>query len=115
MGEYQNDQASIKLYGYKYENTSVYVADIIVSSSEYIRTAFANDYYGKNVTAKTSDTAQQNNAVLAINGDYYGAWCLRSLIILQPVCPGRSIEQRDGDCLGWGVIQNGKVDGVVRK
>ena len=45
----------------------------MVNSSEYIKTAFANDYYGKNVTDKTSSIAQQNNAILAINGDYYGA------------------------------------------
>lgn len=73
IGEYQNDQAKIKLYQYRYEDTAVYVADVTVSSSEYIKTAFANGYYGKNVTAKTSAIAQQNDAILAINGDYYGA------------------------------------------
>ena len=44
-----------------------------VSSAEYIKTAFANDTYGKNITAATSEIAASNNAVLAINGDYYGA------------------------------------------
>ena len=40
IGEYRNEQASIKLYEYHYESTAVYVADIVVSSSEYIKTAF---------------------------------------------------------------------------
>ena len=44
----------------------------MLSSAEYLKTAFANDTYGKNVTATTSSTAQANNAVLAVNGDYYG-------------------------------------------
>lgn len=93
--EYQNDEASIKLYEYYYENTAVYVADITVSSSEYIRTAFANGYYGKNVTDKTSSIAQQNNAILAINGDYYGAresgYVIRNGIVYRDEGDGRDL------------------------
>ena len=33
----------------------------------------ANNTYGRNITDTTSDIADENNAVLAINGDYYGA------------------------------------------
>ena len=55
------------------ENTQVYIADITVSSSDYLKTAFAQNTYGTNVTAKTSVTAAENNAILAVNGDYYGA------------------------------------------
>lgn len=142
IGEYQNDQASIKLYGYNYENTSVYVADIVVSSSEYIRTAFANDYYGKNVTAKTSAIAQQNNAVLAINGDYYGAresgYVIRNGVVFRDVSDGQDLMcvYADGTmrivnsdsqsaqelvdqgvwqafCFGPALIQNGQVDVAV--
>ena len=54
-------------------DTTVYVADILLSSSEYLKTAFAQNSYGKNVTEKTSEMAARENAVLAINGDYYGA------------------------------------------
>ncbi len=95
IGEYQNDQASIKLYEYNYESTDVYVADIFVSSSEYIKTAFANDYYGKNVTATTSSIAQQNNAILAINGDYYGArengYVIRNGVVYRDSNDGKDI------------------------
>lgn len=54
-------------------DSTVYVADVILSSPEYLQTAFANSAYGRNVTAKTSSIAQSANALLAINGDYYGA------------------------------------------
>lgn len=95
IGEYENDDAKIKLYRYYYENTVVYVADIAVSSSEYIKTAFANGYYGKNVTAKTSTMAQQNNAILAINGDYYGAresgYVIRNGIVYRDSNDGRDL------------------------
>ena len=54
-------------------NTQVYVADVTVSSSDYLKTAFAQNSFGTNVTTKTSVTAADNNAILAVNGDYYGA------------------------------------------
>ena len=44
-----------------------------VSSPEYLKTALAQGTYGRNVTQKTSEIAESVNAVLAINGDYYGA------------------------------------------
>jgi len=49
------------------------VADVYVSSVEYLQTAFAQSSYGRNVTEKTSAIAETNNAILAINGDYYGS------------------------------------------
>jgi exopolysaccharide biosynthesis protein len=51
----------------------IYAADITVSSPEYLQTAFAQGAYGKNVTATTSTIASDAGAILAINGDYYGA------------------------------------------
>ncbi len=68
---YSDDNISVTLTEYYENNTKIYAADIMLSSAEYLKTAFANDTYGKNVTATTSSTAQANNAVLAVNGDYY--------------------------------------------
>ena len=73
IGSYDSSDASIKLYKYDYEGTAVYVADVTLSSAEYIKTAFAEGTYGKNVTQSTSAMASANNAVLAINGDNYGS------------------------------------------
>ena len=70
---YKDDNISINLSETTVNNTQVYVADITVTSSDYLKTAFAQNAFGTNVTAKTSETATDNNAILAINGDYYGA------------------------------------------
>ena len=70
---YKDDNISINLSETTVNNTQVYVADVTVSSSEYLKTAFAQNAFGTNVTAKTSETATDNNAILAVNGDYYGA------------------------------------------
>ena len=70
---YSDDHISITLTEKTVNNTQVYIADITVSSAEYLKTALAQNTYGTNVTAKTSVTAANNNAILAINGDYYGA------------------------------------------
>ena len=70
---YKDDNISINLTETTVNNTQVYVADVTVSSSEYLKTAFAQNAFGTNVTAKTSETATDNNAILAVNGDYYGA------------------------------------------
>jgi len=66
----ENIRISIDTY-FKYE-TWIYAVDIQVSSVEYLRAAFANGTYGRNIKAATSDIAAENNAILAINGDYYG-------------------------------------------
>lgn len=70
---YKDDNISINLTETTVNNTQVYVADVTVSSSDYLKTAFAQNSFGTNVTAKTSVTAADNNAILAVNGDYYGA------------------------------------------
>ena len=70
---YSDDNIQVSLTEKTVENTQVYIADITVSSSDYLKTAFAQNTYGTNVTAKTSVTAAENNAILAVNGDYYGA------------------------------------------
>ena len=70
---YSDDNIQVTLTEKTVENTQVYIADITVSSSDYLKTAFAQNTYGTNVTAKASVTAANNSAILAVNGDYYGA------------------------------------------
>lgn len=70
---YKDDNISINLTETTVNNTQVYIADVTVSSSDYLKTAFAQNSFGTNVTAKTSVTAADNDAILAVNGDYYGA------------------------------------------
>ncbi|KXT84063.1 Exopolysaccharide biosynthesis protein [Streptococcus oralis] len=70
---YSDGNISVNLTEKTVNETQVYVADITLSSSDYLKTALAQNSYGTNVTAKTSVTAAANNAILAVNGDYYGA------------------------------------------
>lgn len=54
------------------DTITYYAADIQVSDATTVRSAFANNEYGTNITAKPSEIASDNDAVFAINGDYYG-------------------------------------------
>lgn len=49
-----------------------YVADVVLQDATTLQSAFANDSFGENITETTSAIAAANNAVFAINGDYYG-------------------------------------------
>lgn len=69
---YQDENISITITSTRQYDTNIYIADIQVSSAEYLKTAFANATYGRNVKATTSQTASDVGAILAINGDYYG-------------------------------------------
>jgi exopolysaccharide biosynthesis protein len=44
----------------------------VVADSRVIRGGFADNKYGTNIVANTSTIALENNAMFAINGDYYG-------------------------------------------
>ncbi len=73
---YVSDSASIEITrvttGSGEDTVTYYVAEIVVSDATVIRSAFANDQYGRNIVADTSVIAAANEAILAINGDYYG-------------------------------------------
>jgi exopolysaccharide biosynthesis protein len=49
-----------------------YVADVVLDDATTLQSAFANNSFGENITETTSAIAEANNAVFAINGDYYG-------------------------------------------
>lgn len=54
-------------------NALVYfVADVVISDATQLSNAFANNQFGRNIIAYTSTIAKANNAIFAINGDYYG-------------------------------------------
>ena len=73
MGSYDDEEIAITLYTFRYADTQVYAADVTISSAQYLKTAFADSTYGRNVTDKTSEIAQDAGALLAVNGDFYGA------------------------------------------
>lgn len=86
---YQDENITIILTEYREYDTSIYVADITLSSPEYLQTALAQNAYGRNVTEKTSEMAVENGAILAINGDYYGSqekgYVLRNSVLYRDI------------------------------
>ena len=73
IGNYSDSNVSITVKEYREYDSAIYVADITVSDVSYLKTALASNTYGRNITETTSNIASENNAILAINGDYYGA------------------------------------------
>ena len=73
IGTYSDSKSKITVTQYRVYDSNIYVADVEVTDGTSILSAFAKNTYGRNITDTTSDMAEKNNAVLAINGDYYGA------------------------------------------
>ena len=72
IGSYADENMSISVYSVRAYDTDIYVADVQVSSAEYLKTALAQDSFGRNLKDTTSNMAEDAGAVLAVNGDYYG-------------------------------------------
>jgi exopolysaccharide biosynthesis protein len=69
---YEDENVKITIETVRKYNSTMYIADIQVSEVAYLKTALANNSYGRNITATTSSIAEANNAIFAINGDFYG-------------------------------------------
>lgn len=73
---YQDEAVSIsikKVVTGSGSNTITYfVAEVVVSEATQLSNAFAKNKFGRNIIETTSQIAENNNAIFAINGDYYG-------------------------------------------
>jgi len=73
---YTSDDIQIKIdevqTGSGNDQITYYVADIVLKDSSTLQSAFANDSFGRNIIENTSAIAANNDAIFAINGDYYG-------------------------------------------
>ncbi len=69
---YTDENIQITIDTIREFDTDIYIAEIILSDSSYLKTGLAENSFGTNVKEKTSEIAEENNAILAINGDYYG-------------------------------------------
>ncbi|MFD1175486.1 phosphodiester glycosidase family protein [Paenibacillus puldeungensis] len=54
------------------DQITYYVADVQLKDAGSLLSAFADNSFGRNITENTSEIASANNALFAINGDYYG-------------------------------------------
>ena len=71
--ETSQEGITVELNEYRENDTTIYVADVWITDPSQLQTAFADGTYGKNVKNATSDIAEDVDAILAINGDFYGA------------------------------------------
>ncbi|MFD6177339.1 MULTISPECIES: phosphodiester glycosidase family protein [unclassified Isoptericola] len=73
---YTSDDTSVSLdtvtQGSGDDTVTYYVAHVALDDATQLRSAFAQDKFGTNITERTSDIAEDNDAILAVNGDYYG-------------------------------------------
>ena len=73
---YQSSSISISIEEYSSGSgtnaLTYFVADVILSDATQLTNAFADNQFGRNIIAPTSQIAEENDAIFAINGDYYG-------------------------------------------
>lgn len=73
---YKSDTKSITIKkmisGFGDDKITYFVADVQLKSSSDLKSAFAKNEFGNNIIEYTSKIASDNNAIFAINGDYYG-------------------------------------------
>jgi len=91
---YSANGISIVINTVRESDTTAYVAEVQLSKADSLKTALAQDTYGSNITQTTSEIAAANTAVLAINGDYYGA-NKRGYVIKNGVLYRETVRQGD--------------------
>ena len=72
QNSYHDDDISIEISSMRRFDSNIYIADIYINDIKYLKSAFANNEFGRNIKESTSNIAKSSNAILAINGDYYG-------------------------------------------
>jgi exopolysaccharide biosynthesis protein len=69
---YTDANMSIQITSERVDDTNVYIADVQLNDASLLKTALADNTFGRNIKETTSDMAADHSAILAINGDYYG-------------------------------------------
>jgi exopolysaccharide biosynthesis protein len=73
---YKSDSKTISIQkvtsGSGQDTITYYVADVVLKDTTSLQSAFAKNTFGTNIIAYTSQIAADNDAIFAINGDYYG-------------------------------------------
>ena len=70
---YQTDTVRIAINRVQENSVTYFVADVYVENIDALKTAFAKGKYGKNIYDFPLATANENQAVFAVTGDYYSA------------------------------------------
>lgn len=70
---YSSPNVNITLNEFRYDNSTVYQADIYIKDIECFRTGFAEDRFGRGIQENPSEIGARFGSLVTINGDYYGA------------------------------------------
>lgn len=54
------------------DQITLFIADVKLRDINYLHTSFAKNEFGMHITQKLTQIAQNDNALFAVNGDYYG-------------------------------------------
>lgn len=105
---YDDGEIYIEISYMRTLDTDVYIADIVINDPAFLKTALAGDVFGRNITDTTSHIAEQNGAILAINGDYYGfrdsGYVMRNGYLYRST-PASDSHQEDMVLYGDGSVQ----------
>lgn len=104
-GFYRSASVSYALTAVKEKELNYYVADIYLRDLNHFRTAFGLDAYKR--TEPVVDMAKNNQAIVAINGDYYSWKNNKGLVIRNGIVYRESIDRRQDLCVLYsdGVIE----------
>lgn len=104
-GFYRSASVSYALTAVKEKDLNYYVADIYLRDLNHFRTAFGLDTYKR--TEPVVDMAKNNQAIVAINGDYYSWKDNKGLVIRNGIVYRESIDRRQDLCVLYsdGVIE----------
>ena len=89
---YVDENISVTITKKRQYDSNVYIADIKVNDAKLLKTALAQDVYGKNILEETSKMAERNEAIIAINGDYYAKSDTEGVILRNGVLYREKIE-----------------------
>ncbi len=110
---YVTPDVDIEISEFRAYDTDIYAADVIVQDPESLRAGLADGEFGRNVNQTTSEIAEENDAILAINGDFYGhrndGFVLRNGYLY------RSDKRADDDSEDLVIYQDGSMEVVKEK
>lgn len=96
-GSYKSDSVSVTQTMIRYKDTNCFVADIYIRDISALRTAFScNKLNGK--TQTVLKMAQNNDAIIAVNGDYYTCNNKNALLIRNGKMYHAGVSKRFDTC-----------------
>lgn len=105
---YVSNNISITITEQRVHDTQIHIAEVIINDPSYLRTGLAFGAFGRNLKQYTSTMAVENNAVFAINGDYYGF--RESGYVMRNGYMYRTNPRSGANCDGMAIFSDGHME-----